>query len=391
MTLVYLGIVAIFCIFVTRAIYRKFWDYGLSAEVLFSQHEVEEGGRLYLKEKVENRKWLLLPTLMVKYEMDRNILCVDRTQTSVTDKQYRNDWLAVMPYKRVTRSIEVIGTKRGYYRIDEIGLVATDILFMGQFTKSVANRTGLYVYPSRSEFMQLPEIFCRMYGEYLQKRQMQEDSMEFMGIRDYVQVDSMKKINWKASARTGSLKVNQYHDSSSQRLTIFLNVSQSGVLRYYDLIEESIRICRNFLEEFVQKGIPVRIISNGVDIVTGQELFIQEGAGLSHIDTCLKELAKVDILAPTRSMAEVIGEQNATRKSGILEGEVSLLISAEQSADLAEAYLDFAGEDGSAYWLIPIHDSTKEYLAEHVSEEMLRGKNGNSIHTEYLVMEELKR
>ena len=391
MTIVYLGIAALICVWFTTEIYRKFWDYGLSAEVLFSQHEVEEGGRLYLKEKVENRKWLLLPTLMVKYEMDRNILCVDRTQTSVTDKQYRNDWLAVMPYKRVTRSIEVIGTKRGYYRIDEIGLVATDILFMGRFTKSVSNRTGLYVYPSRSEFMQLPEMFCRMYGEYLQKRQMQEDSMEFMGIRDYVQVDSMKKINWKASARTGSLKVNQYHDSSSQRLTIFLNVSQSGVLRYYDLIEESIRICRNFLEEFVQKGIPVRIISNGVDIVTGQELFIREGAGLSHIDTCLKELAKMDILASSRSMAEVIREQNAKRTNGTLEGEVSLLISAEQSADLAEAYLNFAGEDGSAYWLIPIHDSTKEYLTEHVSEEMLRGKNGNFIHTEYLVMEDLKR
>ena len=207
--------------------------------------------------------------------------------------------------------------------------------------------------------------------------------MEFMGIRDYVQTDSMRKINWKASARTGNLKVNQYHDSTSQRLTIFLNVSQSGILRYYDLIEESIRISRNFIEEFVQHGIPVRIISNGVDKVTGQELFIREGAGLSHIDACLKELAKLDISAPARSMVEVIREQNAT------EGEVSLLISAEQNAELGEAYLNFAGEDGSANWLIPIHNSMKEYLEEHVSAQTLRGSNGNLIYTEYLVMEEL--
>ena len=66
MTLVYLGIVAMLCICVTTAFYRRFWDYGLTAEVLFSQHEVEEGGRLYVREKVENRKWLPLPTLMVK-------------------------------------------------------------------------------------------------------------------------------------------------------------------------------------------------------------------------------------------------------------------------------------------------------------------------------------
>lgn len=389
MTLVYLGIVAVLCIRITIAIYQKFWDYGLTAEVLFSQREVEEGGRLYLREKVENRKWLPLPTLMVKFGMDRNILCVDRTQTSVTDRQYRNDWVPVMPYKRVTRSIEIIGTQRGYYTIDEVRLVTADILFRSRLNKSVVNRTGLYVYPSRSKFLRLPEIFCRMYGECLTNRQMQEDSMEFMGIRDYVQTDSMRKINWKATARTGELKVNQYHDSSSQRLTIFLNISQSGILRYYDLIEESIRICRNVIEEFVQKGIPVRIISNGVDKVTGREIFLREGAGLSHIDACLKELARMDIHASTRKMAEVIQEHSTNRMNHISDGEVSLLISAEQNAELGEAYLDFVGEDGSANWLIPIHRETKEYLAEHTSAETLRGSNEHCIHTEYLVMEEL--
>ena len=148
-------------------------------------------------------------------------------------------------------------------------------------------------------------------------------------------------------------------------------------------IEESIRICRNFIEAFVQQGIPVRIISNGVDKVTKQEIFIREGAGLSHIDACLKELAKMDIYASSRNMAEVIREQKEA------EGEVSLLISAEQNVELAQAYLDYVGEKGSANWLIPIHRATKEYLTEHVSTETLRGNNGNCIHAEYLVMEEL--
>ena len=97
----------------------------------------------------------------------------------------------------------------------------------------------------------------------------------------------------------------------------------------------------------------------------------------------------MDIHAPSRNMAEVIREQNMKQMNRSSGGEVSLLISAEQNAELAEAYLSFAGEDGSANWLIPIHDSMKEYLAEHVSVETLRGSNGNFIHTEYLVMEEL--
>ena len=97
----------------------------------------------------------------------------------------------------------------------------------------------------------------------------------------------------------------------------------------------------------------------------------------------LKELAKMDIYASSRNMAEVIREQKEA------EGEVSLLISAEQNVELAQAYLDYVGEKGSANWLIPIHRATKEYLTEHVSTETLRGNNGNCIHAEYLVMEEL--
>ena len=68
-----------------------------------------------------------------------------------------------------------------------------------------------------------------------------------------------------------------------------------------------------------------------------------------------------------------------------------MLISAEQTPGLAEAYLDYAGEEGSANWLIPIHDSMKSYINEHVSDKKLRGTSGNYIHTEYLVMEELEK
>lgn len=382
MILVSLGIVAAICIYISLVVYRKFWDYGLTANVFFTQENVEEGQRLILKETVENRKVLPLPTLQLKFEMDRNVNCVDHNRTSVTDKQYRNDWIAVMPYKRVTKSVEVIGTQRGFYRIDEVSLVATDVLFQDLLTKTVKNNTWLYVYPARSRFRQLPEILRHIYGEYLTNRRIMEDSMEFKGIRDYAQTDPMRKVNWKASARTGGLKVNEYYDSSSQRLTIFLNVSQEGILRYYDLIEESIRIARNFIEGFVQKGIPVRIISNGVDKATGNELYIREGAGLAHIDACLKELAKLDIHGKSRSMVEVIREQKPM-------GEVSLLLSAEQTVELADAYLEYAGEEGSANWLIPIHESMKQYLTENVSAENIRGVSGNFIRTEYLVMEEL--
>lgn len=387
MTLVILCVAALACMLITTMIYRKFWGYGLSAEVRFAGEQIDEGQSVILQEKIENRKILPLPTLTVKFQLDRGLDYVNTENTSKTDKQYRNDCISVMPYQRVTRSLEMVGVKRGFYSVDEIDLVAMDLFYRQTLTAHCDNRTWLYVYPAHSGFPGFPQVFNRMYGECLTNRLLQEDPFEFKGIRDYTVTDPMRKVNWKASAKTGSLKVNQFYDTSSQQLTIFLNVEQTGVLKYEDLIEESIRVARNFIEEFIRKGIPVTLISNGVDKMSGQEIYLREGAGLSHIDSCLKQLAKMEIHGNVRSMERLIREQMERKRDS--SEAVSLLISAEQSRELARAYLEYAGEKGSANWLIPIHASTEKHLLKNVGEESVRGAYGNRIHMEYLIMEQM--
>ena len=122
---------------------------------------MEEGQNLAVRVVVENKKALPLPTLMVKFEMDRNLLCVDGSNTSVTDKQYRSEFITIMPNERVIRSIDTTATKRGFYSIDEWNFVTTDILFKALFTKSEKNYTWLYVYPSRSKYVADSEISGR--------------------------------------------------------------------------------------------------------------------------------------------------------------------------------------------------------------------------------------
>ena len=120
-----LGLVAAVCVFLTVQMYNRFWDRGLSAEISFEHHVVDEGQKLYLYEQIENRKILPLQTLLLKFEMDRELRCIDSKDTSVTDKMYRTDSFSVMPYTRVTRCVETTATKRGYYSIDEAALRST--------------------------------------------------------------------------------------------------------------------------------------------------------------------------------------------------------------------------------------------------------------------------
>lgn len=380
MTFLTLAIIAGVFIVVTISIYEKFWDKKLTASVSFEHKVVDEGQKLFLYEQIENRKLLPLPALLLKFEMDRELRCSDCMDTSITDKMYRTDSLSVMPYTRVTRHVELLATQRGLYTIDDIQFVSSDILFHSHLVKTLPNRAKLYVYPSRSKFTQLTPICTRMYGDSITNTMFRQDSMEFRGIRDYTQADSLRKINWKASAKTGDWKVNQYHDSTSRRLTIFLNITQTGVLKYFDLVEESIRIARNFVEEFVKLGIPVRIISNGTDRLSKEEVVVQEGAGPAHIDTCLKKLARINVLAGGRSISKIIREYKTVNTG--YNGEVSLLISAEETEEIAHSYMEYASGGGSANWIVPIHSFMQKGEGAN--------RSGGLIHTDYLVVEELE-
>ena len=57
------------------------------------------------------------------------------------------------------------------------------------------------------------------------KRQLPTNKTEFRDIREYVTGDDIRTINWKASARTGHVMVNEYEDERSQHV---INVIDCG-------------------------------------------------------------------------------------------------------------------------------------------------------------------
>jgi len=52
-------------------------------------------------------------------------------------------------------------------------------------------------------------------------------SLEFEKIKDYVQGDDMRTINWKATARTGNLMVNTYTDARQQQIYCIIDKGRS--------------------------------------------------------------------------------------------------------------------------------------------------------------------
>lgn len=347
MVLVIVLICILFCEKQVLILYKKHWDDDLEARVLFEDEYVTEGESGYISEQISNGKLLPIPVISVKFELNKSIHYAEKLNIVVSDRQYRNDTLSLYPYKQINRRFKVTYTKRGVYSIDSLLLNTKDILSTTFMSKQYKEEALIYVYPTYSSYKDVIAPFSRVVGEALRNKFLFEDPFEFKGIRDYTGTEPMKKINWSASAKTGNLMVNNYYDTSSRYVSVFLDIVNANIWKRDDQVEECIRITRNYLEGFVKNHVPVKLITNGRDCFDGRPIVMETGTSAGVVEACLKKLARIDISSETDPMASYFMENQAE------DGELSILLSVDTSSELTRAYEKYLGKNDGE-WIAPI-------------------------------------
>ena len=109
-------------------------------------------------------------------------------------------------------------TERGEYTFGKLNIYVRSVLGLAARRFYFDNKVMVPTYPS---FMQLKkyELLAisnnlTMYG--IKKIRRIGHTMEFEQIKEYVQGDDLRTINWKATAKQNQLMVNQYQDEKSQ-------------------------------------------------------------------------------------------------------------------------------------------------------------------------------
>lgn len=282
---------------VQRLFYQWFWDRGLEAKLYFQGKRLWEGEQGELVEVVENRKFLPLAVLHVNVQVDRSFLFFDDAQTAVSDQAYRRDIFALLPWQRITRTLPFTASKRGYYQCKQVELVGRDLFFEGPYVKKQEQKEALYVYPRKISPEPVQAACSKMQGEFWNRYSLFEDPLSFSGIRDYEPKDSFRQINWKAFARAGSLKVNVYEHAAMIKGEILLNLKEETAWTEEVLLESVIRLGAAAAGQWINQGIPTSIYTNGPDVVTGEAVQVEEGAGAEHMETVLKALSRIGIKA----------------------------------------------------------------------------------------------
>lgn len=234
--------------------YKKAWLKGLEVRLWFDTDSLYAGDKTKLCEVVENRKRLPLPVLEVGFHAKRELDFADTENASVSDYIYKRDVFSVLGMQKITREIDVSCKKRGYYEVSDADITTHTLLYRKNYSIGIETQASIYVYAKMADVSEILPICERMSGTLQCAKRLYEDPFTFRAIRSYTTDDPMKTINWKASARTGSLMVNTFDSVQSQKAMLFLDVSDEGILKQEELVEESIAVAATLARKLIRRS-----------------------------------------------------------------------------------------------------------------------------------------
>lgn len=346
--------------------YRCSWAKNITVRLQFETDALYAGETTKLYEVIENRKAMPVPVLEVDFHTKKELNFAEEDNANVSDYIYKRDIFAVSGRQKITREIPIKCMRRGHYEIREAELATHSLLYEKRLGRALESNASIYVYPKMTNVSDIMPLCERMLGTLQCAKRLYEDPFAFRTIRDYTTGDPMKAINWKASAKTGTLMVNTFDSALSQKTMLFLDVEDTGILKYEDLVEESISIAATLVRRLLRQGIEVGFCFNGNTAAAGQENGFaptNEKGMLIHMEHMLAEY----LLADGAHSYEAVLDRYASTEDTLL-----VFITKNLSPALFEAIKRRTGEN-QAVIVYPV------YRGEAPQEETSHIKSGKNI------------
>lgn len=130
-------------------------------------------------------------------------------------------------------------------------------------------------------------------------------SQDFASLRDYQAGDHLKRIHWKASAKTDGLIVKEYEEDLPAGVSIVMDIwpEPYEADHIHDLFETAIELTASLIWEIAHAGYLI-LFAHG-------EHFISYGRGREHALSILRVLAYLDL---NKSMGDRSAVENAIEK-----------------------------------------------------------------------------
>lgn len=352
MTIVFMFAGALLMYLFLRRYYNKSWDKKLGVEVRLSKSEAVCGDKVDLIETVTNQKRLPIPILEVKFQVDKELEYLDQNDNhKVTDRNYRDDIFSLLSYQRITRTIPMTCTKRGFYKVDNLQLVSTGIFMNDVCVTQLPVNSSIIVYPKQIDASELDAYVAAIFGQSERASRLNPDPFAFRAVRDYRQDDPFNSINWKASAKSNQLMVNEYNDSLTKSVRIILNVNPRGQLLNERVTEYSISIASTLSRIFIDQGYDLEFLTNAATN-NSQSAYFSPMQGKTQLDAINTYLARVDLKKPSIDCSAFLADQlKELDKSAICP--MTIIISEDCRSGLQDRIEEITTNSFKNIWILP--------------------------------------
>jgi uncharacterized protein (DUF58 family) len=282
------------------------------------------------------------------------------------------------PGERKILSYPIESQHRGQYSVGPAVIQGSDPFGFFPFRNRTAEIQTLIVYPEVLP-LSLPNPAGLPGGTIRVENPMYEDMTRYRSLRDYVPGDSLRRVNWKASAKTGKLFVMDYLPRLRAPVLILLNLnSQDYPMRLrYHRIERAASLAASLVVHFLSQRQEIGLIASAR--LPGQAAGpVAEIRGThGHATTLLELLARMEpsregtdfsellftagIELPVRTRVEVItpvlGALDVSRLERIRQKgcTVELFIPGEQQQAAGELC-------GREFSIFPVQDFGRELI-----------------------------
>jgi len=269
--------------------------------------------------------------------------------------------------------------RRGTHKIGPTKLVVHDRLGLHLEQKQFEIYTELLIYPSyqdvrKMEAMVGQRTLGRMFGSH--KTRQKGIGTEFFGLRNYFPMDEYRRIDWKATAKTGGIMIKEYETEKNITILILLDTSASmgGGLPDNTKLDYSIRAAVVLAMLALERRDEVGVVAFSNEVHS----YVKPRLGKDYFYHILEALATVEPRGGTRMMKvmEWILKRTPKRSFFIIFTDLE-----ESSRDMIDACKLARAHKNSLLVISPFGPWFEAYsgeltpvqraLAEAISEELL--------------------
>lgn len=220
-------------------------------------------GRPLTVHRHTGEKWSLGDENIVRLDFKNNApmvwrcLVIDELPFELQERNFELK-INLGPYEDDQLKYHVRPVKRGHYEFGMVRvIIRTPIGLFGR-RLSTTEKTGVSVYPSIIQMKKYNLFTVNRLAKFYGVKRMRRIGMsyEFEQIKDYVQGDDIRHINWKATGRSNGLKTNHFIEERAQPVYTIIDKSRPMNLAFdgLTLLDYAINASLIISNTALQKG-----------------------------------------------------------------------------------------------------------------------------------------